>query len=70
MAPPDDLNRVSHSMTIRVQDCQAVYELLKGRGADFLTPPMNHGGYELRCFFRDPDGHLFEISQVENVPPA
>ncbi len=70
MAPPDDLNRVSHAMTIRVQDCQAVYDLLKGRGADFLTPPVNHGGYELRCFFRDPDGHLFEISQVENVPPA
>ncbi len=24
-------------------------------------------GYEIRAFFRDPDGHLFEISQVENI---
>lgn len=30
--------------------------------ADFLTPPREEGG-EIRCFFRDPDGHLFEISQ-------
>jgi catechol 2,3-dioxygenase-like lactoylglutathione lyase family enzyme len=64
--PPDDPNRISHSMTIRVKDCQAAYETLKGRGAEFLTPPVNFG-YELRAFFRDPDGHLFEISQVEGL---
>jgi catechol 2,3-dioxygenase-like lactoylglutathione lyase family enzyme len=29
----------------------------------FLTPPVDWGG-EIRCFFRDPDGHLLEISQV------
>ena len=62
-APPSDLNRVSHAMTIRVPDCQAAYEILKSRGAKFITPPVNWG-YEIRCFFRDPDGHLFEISQV------
>jgi catechol 2,3-dioxygenase-like lactoylglutathione lyase family enzyme len=27
-----------------------------------LTPPYKRG-QEIRCFFRDPDGHLFEISQ-------
>ncbi len=64
--PPDDSNRVSHSITIRVLDCQQAYELLKARGAKFLTPPVNWG-YEIRAFFRDPDGHLFEISQVENI---
>jgi predicted enzyme related to lactoylglutathione lyase len=53
-------------MTIRVKDCQAAYETLKERGAEFLTPPVNFG-YELRAFFRDPDGHLFEISQVEGL---
>lgn len=63
---PRDHASVSHAMTIRVQDCQAAYETLKVRGADFLTPPVNWE-YEIRAFFRDPDGHLFEISQVENL---
>ena len=61
--PPPDLNRVSHAMTIRVPDCQQAYEILKARGAEFITPPVNWG-YEIRCFFRDPDGYMFEISQV------
>ena len=63
---PDDPTRVSHSMTIRVPDCQAAYEVLKERGVEFLTPPVNWR-YEIRAFFRDPDGHLFEISQIENI---
>ena len=62
-APPSDPDTVSHSMTIRVPDCEAAYEILKSRGAEFLTPPVDWGG-EIRCFFRDPDGHLLEISQV------
>jgi catechol 2,3-dioxygenase-like lactoylglutathione lyase family enzyme len=62
-APPPDPDTVSHELTIRVPDCQAAYETLKSRGAEFLTPPVNWGR-EIRCFFRDPDGHLLEISQV------
>jgi len=61
--PPADPNHVSHAFTIRVPDCQAAYETLKERGAVFLTPPYDWGA-EIRCFFRDPDGHLFEISQA------
>lgn len=61
--PPQNPDLLSHSMTIRVPDCQEAYEILKSRGAVFLTPPVNWGA-EIRCFFRDPDGHLFEISQV------
>lgn len=61
---PNDANRVSHSITIRVKDCHASYETLRTRGAQFLTPPVNHG-FEIRAFFRDPDGHLFEISQIK-----
>ncbi len=61
--PPEDPNRVNHSITIRVPDCQQAYEILGERGAEFLTPPVDWGG-EIRAFFRDPDGHLFEISQV------
>ena len=62
-APPQDPNRVSHQLTMRVPDCRAAYETLKARGAEFLTPPVDRGG-EIRGFFRDPDGHLLEISEV------
>lgn len=63
MNAPTDRSSVSHSFTIRVENCQAAYEALQGRGAEFLTPPYDWGA-EIRCFFRDPDGHLFEISQA------
>jgi len=60
--PPTDWDSVSHSYTIRVKDCRNSYEILKSKGAEFITPPMDRGA-ETRCFFRDPDGHLFEISE-------
>jgi catechol 2,3-dioxygenase-like lactoylglutathione lyase family enzyme len=60
--PPANPDRVSHAMTVRVADCQAVYEALRSRGATFLTPPHDWGA-EVRCFLRDPDGHLVEISE-------
>ena len=64
-APPTDPDTVSSAFPIRVPDCQAAYEVLKGRGAEFLTPPRtSEGGWETRCFFRDPDDNLFEISQA------
>ena len=59
---PTDKKTVSHSYTIRVKNCTMSYEILKQRGAEFITPPMAKGA-ETRCFFRDPDGHLFEISE-------
>jgi catechol 2,3-dioxygenase-like lactoylglutathione lyase family enzyme len=63
-APPPDPDTVSHSFTIRVPDCRAAYETLRARGASFLTPPVDWGG-EIRCFLRDPDGHLFELSEAK-----
>ncbi len=62
-APPQEPDTVSHELTFRVPDCHAAYETLKARGASFLTPPVDWGR-EIRCFFRDPDGHLLEISQA------
>ena len=62
-AAPADPDRVGHAMTIRVEDCQAAYDLMRERGAQFLTAPVDWGG-EVRCFFRDPDGHLLEISEA------
>ncbi len=63
LAPPDDPDRMSGQRIFRVADCQRSYELLRSRGAEFLTPPLDRGG-EIRAFFRDPDGHLFELSQL------
>jgi catechol 2,3-dioxygenase-like lactoylglutathione lyase family enzyme len=62
LAPPADPNLRDNLFTIRVDDCQATYDLLRARGATFLTEPITHGS-ETRCFLRDPDGHLFEISE-------
>jgi len=62
LAPPASPDRLDHLFTIRVPDCRAVYETLISRGAELLTPPVDHGA-ETRCFFRDPDSHLFEISE-------
>jgi catechol 2,3-dioxygenase-like lactoylglutathione lyase family enzyme len=63
-APPRDPDTVSHEMTIRVPDCRDAYEVLRSRGASFLTPPVEYD-WEVRCFFRDPDGHLLEISEAK-----
>lgn len=64
---PADPARLSHAMTIRVPDCKEAYRILRGRGAEFLTLPYDWGG-EIRCFFRDPDGHLLEISEYVPAP--
>jgi catechol 2,3-dioxygenase-like lactoylglutathione lyase family enzyme len=63
--PPVDKNQVNHSFTIRVKDCNKSYETLLSRGAQFITPPVVNGA-ETRCFFNDPDGHLFEISEYRS----
>ena len=61
-APPTDAYRVTSELNIRVPDCFAAYEVLRSRGAEFLTPPVDWG-FEVRAFFRDPDGHLLELTQ-------
>ena len=33
------------------------------RGAQFLTPPTDRGR-ELRCYMRDPDGHLLVLRDL------
>jgi catechol 2,3-dioxygenase-like lactoylglutathione lyase family enzyme len=62
LAPPADPGRLDHLFTIRVADCAATHAELERRGATFLAPPVTSGA-ETRAFFRDPDGHLFEISE-------
>jgi len=64
MAEPDNPDRASAELIVRVPDCQGAYETLQERGAEFLTPPVRWDHGEIRAFFRDPDGHLFEISEL------
>jgi len=61
---PADPDRVSHSMTIRVPDARAAQTSLVERGAVFLAP-LQESDWEIRGFFRDPDGHLLEISEAK-----
>jgi catechol 2,3-dioxygenase-like lactoylglutathione lyase family enzyme len=62
---PQDPTRVSAFLNIRVRDIEAVYAAWSARGANFLTPPKHHP-YEIRCYIRDPDGHLIEVGQTTN----
>ena len=63
---PDDQNRVSAFLNIRVADIKHVYDKWSARGATFLTPPIDRGA-EIRCYMRDPDGHLIEVGQATGV---
>ena len=53
-------------MNIRVADINATYEEWRAKGATFLTPPMDRGA-EIRCYLRDPDGHLIELGQATGM---
>jgi catechol 2,3-dioxygenase-like lactoylglutathione lyase family enzyme len=59
---PPDPTRSSSFLNIRVADIQQVYEDWRSRGADFITPPQDMAS-EIRCYIRDPDGHLIEVGQ-------
>ena len=59
---PQDLDRVSAFLNIRVADIAAVYADWSAKGAQFLTEPIDRGP-EIRCYLRDPDGHLIEVGQ-------
>lgn len=71
MAVPVDPDLASAELIVAVPDCRAAHAELAARGATFLSDPIDYA-WEIRAFFRDPDGHLFEISQRkrEAAPPA
>ncbi len=60
---PSDPNLVSAFLNIRVADIATAYAAWSAKGAEFLTPPIDHGR-EIRCYMRDPDGHLIEVGQA------
>ncbi len=59
---PPDPDRISSFLNIRVADIEAVYAEWSARGAEFLAPPERRKT-EIRCYMRDPDGHLIEVGQ-------
>jgi len=67
LEPPSDLSVASGFMNIRVADIRAAVEQWSARGAEFLTPPIDRGA-EIRCYMRDPDGHLIEVGQLVARP--
>jgi hypothetical protein len=58
---------VSSFLNIRVADIQRCYEEWSAKGAEFLTEPKQHER-EIRCYMRDPDGHLIEVGQTTIAP--
>jgi catechol 2,3-dioxygenase-like lactoylglutathione lyase family enzyme len=64
---PADPDRASSFLNIRVADIHAVYKQWSARGATFVTPPIDRGP-EIRCYMRDPDGHLIEVGQTVMTP--
>jgi lactoylglutathione lyase len=63
LEPPSDPSRTSAFLNLRVADIQQFYEEWSSRGAELLTPPIDRGA-EIRCYIRDPDGHLIEVGQA------
>ena len=63
---PADPNLVNAFLNIRVADIAAAYRDWSAKGATFLTPPIDRGR-EIRCYMRDPDGHLIEVGQSTRV---
>ena len=67
-AAPADPDVVSHSMTIRVPDCRAAYRTLGRPRRRVPDAEPVESAWEVRAFFRDPDGHLLEISEAKAGP--
>ena len=65
-APPQTSHVLTSILNLRVADIWTTYKELKTRGAEFLTEPKDHGG-EIRCYLRDPDGHLLEVGQSTGI---
>lgn len=69
VTPPTDPDTVSSFLNIRVADIHGIHGLWSERGARFITAPVDHG-VEIRCYLRDPDGHLIELGQTTQKPAA
>jgi catechol 2,3-dioxygenase-like lactoylglutathione lyase family enzyme len=63
LTAPEPGDPVSAFLNVRVADIAAFYAAAVEKGAQFLTEPRDKEG-EIRCYLRDPDGHLIEVGQT------
>lgn len=61
-APPQSSHVLTSILNIRVADVWSMYRNWRARGAEFLSEPKDLG-LAIRCYIRDPDGHLIEVGQ-------
>ena len=61
-----DPDTTTSFLNIRVANIQDIYQDWSSKGAQFLTPPIDRGP-EIRCYLRDPDGHLIEVGQTNQA---
>jgi catechol 2,3-dioxygenase-like lactoylglutathione lyase family enzyme len=66
LTAPEPGDPVSAFLNVRVADIAAFYADARAKGAQFLTEPIDRGG-EIRCYMRDPDGHLIEVGQTTGL---
>ena len=66
LTTPADLDRVDSFLNIRVADMAKTRAQWESRGARFLTDPVDFG-QEIRCYMRDPDGHLIEVGEATGM---
>jgi catechol 2,3-dioxygenase-like lactoylglutathione lyase family enzyme len=66
LTAPEPGDPVSAFLNVRVADIAAFYADARAKGAQFLTEPLDRGG-EIRCYMRDPDGHLIEVGQTTGL---
>lgn len=64
LTAPTDLDHVDSFLNLRVADIATTHREWTARGAQFLTEPLSNHGAEMRCYLRDPSGHLIEVGQV------
>jgi catechol 2,3-dioxygenase-like lactoylglutathione lyase family enzyme len=66
LTAPEPGDPLSAFLNVRVADIAAFYGDARAKGAQFLTEPIDRGG-EIRCYMRDPDGHLIEVGQTTGL---
>ena len=64
LGAPADPDYVDSFLNLRVFDIAATHREWTSRGAHFITEPLSNHGFELRCYLRDPSGHLIEVGQA------
>lgn len=67
---PQNLNRVTSFLNLRVANIQDCYKKWRAKGAQFLTEPLDNHGHEWRCYMRDPDGYLIEVGEYTKTSLA